>query len=723
MATPTIGTKKRLIIMLLLVSLSVFGLIVRLGYIQIITGEELKKNALEQWARDITINAKRGVIYDRKGRKLAVSISTDTVVCIPADIKEPEETAKKLAEILEMDEKKIYDKITKKVNYLILERWISSEQSNKLAEEDLRGIRIIDDTKRYYPFGNFAPYILGFTNVDQVGLYGVEKTYDKYLTGVPGRYIMTTDAVGRQLPYGYEKFYEPEDGASIVLTLDETIQHFAEKAALEAWVKNKAKTVSVIVMEPKTGDILAMAQKPDFDPNNPRESMDEKLNEEWKSLPQDQQVQNWYNMWRNFAVNDIYEPGSTFKIITAAAGLEENVVTPDSQFYCNGYFRDIPGVVLKCWRYYNPHGSQTFTEGVQNSCNIVFIDVGRRLGKEDFYKYIRAFGFGERTGIELTGEQFGLVRKPENTKEVELATMAFGQGISVTPIQLITAVSAVANGGNLMEPRVVKELIDPEGNVLQKFEPEVKRKVISEKTSKEMLEILESVVSEGTGKNAYVPGYRVGGKTGTAQKVIDGRYAASKYIASFASIAPANDPKIAVLVVIDEPSNGSYYGGVVAAPVAGQVIKDTLNYMDIEPQYTEEELIAMGETLVVIPDVRNKMITEASKILIKAGLNHTEIPNVTKESVVTDQFPLPNTKVKKGSMVDIYIDSKKIKDNMIIVPNLTGKTAKEVTSILNDLKLKFKFTGDGIVTNQKPKPGEEVDFDSVIEVEFSAKKE
>ncbi|EOD01256.1 stage V sporulation protein D [Caldisalinibacter kiritimatiensis] len=724
MASPTIKTKKRLIVMLFAVSFAIFALIARLGYIQIVQGEELKKEALEQWARDITINAKRGIIYDRKGKKLAVSVNTDTVVCTPADVKEPKRTANILSEILDMDKDEVYKKITKRVNYIILKRWIDKDKSEKLREADLNGIKIIDDTKRYYPFGNFASYILGFTDVDQVGLYGVERTYNKYLTGVPGRLVMTTDAVGRQLPYGYEKFYEPEDGVSLVLTLDETIQHFAEKAALEALVKNKAKKVSIIIMEPNTGEILAMAQKPDFDPNEPRVPLDGEKKEEWNNLPITEKQKKWYDMWRNFAVNDSYEPGSTFKIITAAAGLEENIVTPESEFYCNGYITDIPGAKLKCWRYYNPHGHETFVEGVQNSCNVVFVTVGRRLGAETMYRYIKAFGFGEKTGIDLTGEQSGLVRRPDNMKEVELATISYGQGISVTPIQLVTAISAVANGGKLMQPMIVKKLVDVEGKVVHKFEPEVKKRVISEETSETLLKILETVVSEGTGKNAYVPGYRVGGKTGTAQKVIDGRYASGKYIASFVAIAPVNDPKITALVVIDEPSNGAYYGGVIAAPVAGQVIEETLKYLDVERQFTEKEISESKEIMVTVPDVTNKTISEASRTLISAGLDHnTEIPNVSRKAIVIDQFPLPNTKVKKGSMITLYVQSKRKENNKVVVPSLTGKSMDEVTKLLNELNLDYKFKGNGKVINQNPKPGAEVDYNSVIEVEFGSRKQ
>jgi stage V sporulation protein D (sporulation-specific penicillin-binding protein) len=718
---PTVSTKRRLIVTLFFVSLIVFALVVRLGVIQIVQGEELKKQALEQWTRGIPIKAKRGVIYDRKGKKLAISVSRDTVWCRPADIKDATKTAKTAAEILQLDEEEVYEKITSKKSVVKIKQWIEKEESDALRKADLSGIDIVDDNKRFYPFGSFAAYILGHTDIDQVGQYGVEKTFNKYLTGVPGKWVKTTDAVGRQLPYDNEALYEAKDGLSTVLAIDETIQHFAEKAALETMITHNAKNVSIIIMEPKTGDILAMATKPDYDPNSPRIPTNEGLAEEWGNLPADELYKKWYDMWRNFPINDNYEPGSTFKIITAAAGLEENVVTPQSQFYCDGYVRQINSGSrpIKCWRYYNPHGSQTFVQGVQNSCNEVFVELGLRLGAEKFYEYIRAFGFGETTGITLPGETAGLVTSPKYIKDVNLATISFGQGIAVTPIQLVTAVSAVANGGNLMKPRLVKELIDEEGNVVHRYEPEIKRKVISEETSNTLRKILESVVAEGTGKNAYVPGYRVGGKTGTAQKVIDGRYADGKYVASFVAIAPTNDPKIVALVIIDEPSNGAYYGGQIAAPVAGQVIKDTLNYLDVEPQFTEEEKKENESKTIVVPNVINKTIKEASKTILSLGLNYdTDAYYVESDAIIKDQFPASGAVVKKGSNIDLYMESTRRENNKVIVPDLTGKTSQQVTDLLNSVNLRFEYTGTGVVSEQIPKAGTEVDFNSLVQVHF-----
>lgn len=657
MTSPSNASKKRLLVAFIIVIIISFALIIRLGYIQIVKGEELKKGALEQWTKGIEIKAKRGVIYDRNGKELAISVSSHTVWASPANIVDAQNTAKKLAEVLSLDEETVYKKITKKTNVEKIKQWISQEETKKLRELNLPGIEIVDDNKRFYPYGDFASYILGFTDIDSNGLYGIEKTYDKYLSGTPGRWVKTEDARGVQMPYDGEKVYEPENGLNVILTIDETIQHFAEKAATKTLESTNAKNVSIIMMEPKTGDILAMANMPQYDPNNPREPLSEEKKTQWENLSQEELQKKWFDMWRNFAINDSYEPGSTFKVITASAALEEGVVDLNSHFYCNGFVRDIPGAVLKCYRWYNPHRDQSFKEALQNSCNVAFVNIGRRVGKEKLYEYIKAFGFGEPTGIELTGEQGGIIpSNVDSIKEVNLATMSYGHGIAVTPIQLITAVSAIGNEGKLMTPRIVSSLTDDEGNVVKVIEPEVKRQVISKETAKTMLELMEGVVSEGSGSNAYVPGYRVAGKTGTAQKIIDGRYAPGKYIGSFVAIAPADDPKIAVLVIVDEPE-GIYYGGSVAAPAAGELIEETLSYLEVERKFTEEEK-KKYEYTEVVPNVINMKISEAGKILSGLGFRYsTESYNIEEDSIVVEQFPLPGTEVTRGSIIDLYLNT------------------------------------------------------------------
>lgn len=690
-------------------------LIYRLGKLQVFESDELRKGALEQWTKSIEIKPKRGIIYDRNGKKLAVSVNAFTVWATPADIKDPEKTSKAIAEVLDIDEKTINEKITQRQSVVKIKQWITGEEANELRKLNLSGVSVVEDNKRYYPNENFASYILGFTDIDNNGLDGIEKIYDDYLTGTPGKWMKMTDAANRQLPYDGEKIYEPQNGTSIVLTVDETIQYFAEKAAQQALIEQKAKNVSVIVMEPNTGDILAMTTKPDFDPNNPREPLDDKLKKQWKDLPVEELNEKWYELWRNFAVSDIYEPGSTFKVITAAAALEENTATLDTHYYCNGFIRDIKGAVLKCVRWYNPHGSQSLREAMNNSCNVAFVNMGRQLGKENFYKYIKAFGFGEKTKIDLLGEQPGII--PSSTdviKEVNLATMSYGHGIAVTPIQLINAVSAISNGGDLMKPRLVKEMVDDEGKIVNSFEPEVIRKVVSKQTSKTVLSLLESVVSEGSGSRAYIPGYKVGGKTGTAQKIIDGRYAPGKYIGSFVGVAPIDNPQIAILVIVDEPSAGTYYGGSVAAPVAKTVLEETFNYLEIPPKYSEDDEVI---EMVKVPDVRNKTIGNAGRILTELDLKYTtEYAELTNESKIIDQFPLPGVEVQVGSIVDLYMDAKAT--NKLTMPYLVGKSKDEVIKILNDMNLKYDLKGKGNAVMQDPQPGEEIDKNIKIVVKF-----
>ena len=716
MNTPVKSSKTRLKVALAVAVVLVTTLTIRLGYLQIYKGDDLRKGALEQWTKSIDIKPKRGVIYDRKGSRLAVSVNAFTVWAYPADIKDPEKTALTIAEILDMDVDLIYEKITKKQSSEKIKQWITTEEANVLRQQRLSGISVVDDNKRYYPNGNFASHILGFTNIDNVGLTGIERIYDNYLTGIPGKWMKMTDAANRQLPYDGEKIYESTDGTSLVLTIDETIQHFAEKAAEQALFDNKALNVSIVIMEPKTGDILAMVSKPDFDLNNPREPVDEKLKEEWANLPMDQLQDKWNDLWRNFNVNDIYEPGSTFKLITAAAALEENTTSLNHHYFCNGFYREIKGVQLKCARWYNPHGDQSLREAFNNSCNIAFINIGRQLGKEKFYEYVKAFGFGQKTEVDLLGEQRGIIPSGVDViKEVNLATMSYGHGVAVTPIQLVNAVSAMSNGGYLMKPRLVKELIDSEGNVVTTFEPEIKKQVISKETSDALLSMMETVVSDGSGTRAQVPGYRVGGKTGTALKIIDGRYAQGKYIASFVGVAPIDDPQFVILVNVDEPE-GVYYGGTVAAPIAQNILAETFNYIEIPPQYTDEELEG-NIPKVVVPDLKNLLIGEAGKTLTELGLRYTtEYLELNNDSTVIEQFPSAGVEVQKGSIIDLYLNT--LPGNTVSMPYLIDMTKEQVIKTLNDMNLEYTLTGDGVAIEQNPLPGEEITTGTKISVEF-----
>lgn len=656
MKASTISNKRRLIVSLLLILIVIFLLIVRIGYLQIVKGEEFKKEALEQWTRGIPVKPKRGIIYDRNKKKLAVSISKDTVWARPADIdkKNPDKVARELSQILKLDEKEVAEKIKSKQNLIKIKQWVEEEESEKVRKGKFKGIEIVEDNKRYYPNKNFAAHIIGHTNVDQVGQYGIERIFNDSLTGVAGKWVKTTDAVGRQLPYDYEKLYEAKNGLNVVLTLDETIQAFAEKLSLQTQVKHNAKNASIMVMDVKTGEILAMANKPDYDPNEPRLPADKELAKQWEEISQEERQKRWFEMWRNFPINDNYEPGSTFKIITSASGLEEGLVNEKTQFYCGGRITKVQNGG-SCVR---PHGNQTLAEAIRNSCNVAMADIGLELGSKQFYKYLKDFGFGEKTNVSLTGETSGIIpNSPDSIKDINLTTISYGYGVAVTPMQLITAVSSVVNGGNLMKPQIVKELTDADGKVVEKFAPEVIRKPISKETSNKMLKMLEGAVSTEGSNEEFVEGYRVGGKTGTARKIVNGQYK-QVYVSSFIGVAPINNPKIAVLVIVDEPNpeSGGYYGNLVAKPAAGELIKETLEYLNIEPTEVPE-----GEESreVIVPDLRKKTMESAGEMILKEGLDYEiDVYSVEAKDIIKDQFPSPGTKVRRGSVIELYLDKK-----------------------------------------------------------------
>ncbi len=718
-----ISSKRRLVFTLVCVCVIFLALIIRVGYLQLVKGDWLREQAFMQQTRDIPIEAKRGTIYDRKGKALAISLTKSTVWAKPVEIKDPKTTARILAKILNKEEDEIFKKINKKNMGLVkLARWIEDDKAAEIRKAKISGIWIAEDNKRYYPYGNFASYVLGHVSADNSGVAGLELQYNKDLKGFPGRLVISTDASGREIPSGSEKYHESKDGTGIILTIDEVIQHYAEKAINKALEINNAKKVYTIVMDPKTGDILAMAAKPDYNPNDPRTPIYPLFEEEIAQYEEKDKIKGWFKMWRNSIVNDTYEPGSTFKLITSAAGLEEGVVTPEEEFYDKGYII-VGGRRIKCWRYYRPHGQETFTQAVQNSCNPVFVEVGQRLGVDKLYEYINDFGLTNPTGIDLPGEEKGLIYNKKHVGPVELATMSFGQSISVTPIQLITAISAIANDGKLMKPRLVKEFVDTKENVVKKFEPKEVRQVISPETSKTLRQIMESVVSEGSGKVAYIPGYHVGGKTGTAQKVIDGRYAKGRYITSFVGMAPANDPKVVVLAVLDEPTGDSVFGSTTAGPIVKEILYDTLRYLEVKPNYTEEERQSLIKEEVVVPEVRNLKLSQAGKALLENKLNFIVEPNMYADGdeKIIDMFPKPESKVPMESNIILYVkggNNQAVEMAKIVIPDLTGKTLREASTILQKLGLKLKPIGSGVAINQSPMPDTEVDVNSIVTVEF-----
>ncbi|ADQ07626.1 stage V sporulation protein D [Caldicellulosiruptor hydrothermalis 108] len=716
MKEASIKIKKRILFVMAIFFLSFVLLVGRLFYLQLIKGEELKKRAFSQWTRERLVAPKRGSIVDRNGKILAMSITAETVVASLNQIKDKEWTAKVLSGILQMDYQKILNKLnTKGVSDIYIARNIDKEKADKIRKYALPGIYLTGGTKRVYPNGNFLAQVLGFTGIDDQGLSGLELYYDKYLRGKPGAISAQTDASGRAAPFSEEFFKKPIDGYDLMLTIDETIQHFAEKYAQKALYDNKAKSVTIIVEKVKTGEILAMTSKPDFDPNKPFELIYKDKFPDFDKLSQAEKNKIVQSMWRNRALTDTYEPGSTFKIVTAAAGLEEGVVNENSQFYCRGYVK-VANAILKCWRYYNPHGSENFVEGVQNSCNPVFIEVGQRLGKEKLYKYINLFGFGQKTGIDLPGEAKGIIQPLNRVGPVELATISFGQGISATPIQVISMINAVANDGVWVQPHVVKAIYDKDKKLIKSFDTPRKRRVLDQDVARRLKTILQSVVSNGTGHNAYLLGYKVAGKTGTSQKYDK---TSKKYIASFGGFAPADNPEVSVLVIIDEPDPSLYYGGLIAAPVARDLLNDILRYLDIQPQYTAEELKQIEfYKEYIVPNTIGMNIEDAKKEIYNNKFNAKVIGSGDK---VIDQVPKAGFMLKEGSTIVLFTHA--MSQTTVDVPNVVGLSSQDAQKVLANSLLNIKVKGiKGKIIRQNPQPGTKVPIGSIVEVEIADKE-
>lgn len=637
MKVSTVSRRRRLLWSLLLLILMFAALVVRLAYVQIGKGAELSAKAEESWRRNIPFVAKRGNILDRNGEALVTNISTPTIMAIPVQIKEPDKTAKLLSSMLGMNEADVKKIITKRGSMVERikpgGRKITMELAQEIRDLKLPGIVVAEDNKRYYPYGGLAAHILGFTGIDNQGLTGTEKKYDDKLSGLNGSISYLSDAGGRLMPGSSEKYMQPRDGLHLKLTTDKSIQAIMERELDQAMVKYQANASWAIAMNPKNGEILAMASRPGYSPGKYREY--------------DAEIYN-----RNLPIWMTYEPGSTFKIITLAAALEEGKVDLKNDHFFDSGAVEVGGARLRCWKR-GGHGSQTFMEVVQNSCNPGFVALGQKLGKETLFQYIRDFGFGAKTGVDLIGEENGILFKLSRVGPVELATTAFGQGVSVTPIQQVAAVSAAINGGKLYTPHVAKAWVHPEtGEVVDEVKPEPVRQVISEETSKKVREALESVVAKGTGRPAFIDGYRVGGKTGTAQKVINGRYSSTEHIVSFIGFAPADDPQIVVYAAVDNPK-GIQFGGVVAAPIVQNILEDSLHYMKV-PQRKDQlaREYRYGETpIVTVPDLVGATVQELYEelnmnfVLAKSGTGNT----------VISQAPKPGSRVERGSTIRIYM--------------------------------------------------------------------
>jgi len=632
--------KKRIITVFFFCVLLFLIIMFRLGYVQFVLGKQLTEEAIDLWSRDLLFEADRGLILDRNREPLTENVSAPTVLVIPRQIKNPEKVANQLAHILKMDEKKAYEYLTKNESIVRLHpegRKISEEQEKSLRSLNISGLYLVKDSKRHYPYNSYLAHVLGFTGIDNQGLMGLELSHEEKLKGKSGSISYFSDAKGHRINRLADLYYPPENGLHLQTTIDLNVQTIIERELDIAEVKYNPDGSMAIALNPKTGAILGMSSRPNFEPES-YQDFDARIFD------------------RNLPIWSTFEPGSTFKIITLAAALEEELIDLErDRFFDKGSIK-VGGANLRCWRS-GGHGSQTYLEVVENSCNPGFVNLGMNLGVDTLFSYIEKFGFGKKTGIDLEGEGSGIIFKRENVGPVELGTTSFGQGVSVTPIQQVAAVAAAVNGGYLYEPYIAEAWIDPTTDqIVEKREPKLKGQVISEETSKEIRFALESVVAKGTGRPAYVDGYRVGGKTGTAQKVgKDGRYMQNNYILSFIRFAPADDPEIVVFLAIDNPKNTIQFGGVVAAPIVGTIIEDSLSALNIERRTDgmEKEYMWPEQPKIKVPDLIGLKKGELMEYMVNLS-----IETYGEGDYVVDQSPRPGTSVEQGSTIRLYLSKK-----------------------------------------------------------------
>ncbi len=701
---------------------------------QILKHDYYEQKAVSQQTKDTLIAPQRGAIYDRNMTTLAESATIDTIAIDPSQLRREkdklsaEELSAFLAETLGLDYDSVFKKTQKNTSYEYIMKKVTKLSADEIrlyaSEKKSKAIIFEEDSKRYYPYGNFAAHILGFVGSDNQGLSGVESAFDNELKGTAGR-IIGAKKGDTEMPFEYEQYVEAQDGHNLVLTIDEVIQHFLEKYLDQARVEyGLRKKATGIVVNVNTGEILALAVKEDFDPNSPGTITNEAvlLDLEKQKAEGNENAKSEYlqsTVWRNNAISDTYEPGSVFKMFTAAMALEEGSATMNSTYFCAGSVK-IGKYDIGCWKR-TGHGQQTFSQALENSCNPALMQMVAGVGRDAFYKYQEAFGFREKTGIDITGEGTSILHPYSNLKEVQLATSAFGQTFKVTPIQMIMAISAIANGGTLYKPQLVKEFRNSDGMVVESFAPTVKRQVISKETSQLMCQVLRDVVSKGTAKNANIVGFQIAGKTGTSEKRdefdAEGNADRTKRIASFGGFAPANNPQIALLVILDEPANPSMGGGQIAAPTFRNIMADTLNYLGIEPQYSENE---MGAIEVVVPTFNETIIENARTSLKKVGLE----PQIIGDGdTVIDQIPKANSKIPYGSKVYLFTQEG-VGERNTTVPDLTGMTIAKANQVLAKNNLNIKITGattaDAKVKNQKPAAGVQAQIATIVTVELQS---
>ncbi len=687
------------------VFVALFGALgVRLFDLQILQAEQLQLRAQAQWTSESTIQPTRGRIADRNGTVLAQSATAYTLSVSPRQVRDAQALAKVIAPVIDADAEVIAKKAGDTTRGgVTLKRQLTRETAQEiksLMAQDasngaqlLTGLYLEEESRRYYPMGELACQLLGLTTIDGVGQAGLEQSLDSYLSGKAGRVLEEIDGKGRELSYSASEYIAAVEGGSVSLTIDASIQSFAEKAAREAMSVNNAKAVRVLVMQPQTGEILAMVNKPDYDLNDPPRN----------------DVESLTALMRNRCITDAYEPGSTFKILTAAAALDSGLVTPEEGFYCSGSIH-VDGGKIRCWG--KPHGAQTFAQALENSCNPVFVEMGLRLGVERFYDYLSAFGLGKPTGLDMQGEAAGILISEQRCKRVDIARIGFGQSVAVTPVQLLTAASSVVNGGRLLTPYIVKEIRNGNGDVIQQGSAKLRGTTVSEETSRTMRRLLEGVVENGGGKNAAVKGYRIGGKTGTAQVYVDGVVSSDKHIGSFLGFAPIDDPQLGVLVIVEEAEVAVDFGSVTAAPYARDILEQTLLYMGISPETDAQA------SMVCTPNVVGQTLADAAQAVRQVGL---DCVFDGEGGTVTGQLPAAGAEMAEGSIMMLYVDNlTDLRDNgKVQVPDAAGLSVLEANRLLRSYGLKLRIEGGGLAVKQDPAAGKEVFPSAEVTVTFA----
>ena len=695
---------RKRVLTLLVILIFLFGILAcRIAYLTTARSAELTSRGVRQWTREGTVYARRGNILDTNGQTLVMSATAYIVSVEPGKVRDAEAFARIVSPILGLSEEKVAEKAANRgKSSVTLKRQVSRETADRLRQlkqskdaetaEAASALLFDEDVRRVYLRGAFLTQTLGLVNVDGVGQSGLEQQYETLLRGEAGRSMRSVDGKARPIYDSGNLYIEPQDGSTVRLTIDATIQEIVEKAMRECYEVNKAQAVHAIAMDVYTGAVLAMCSKPDYDPNDP---------------PRDQ-LDALQSLMRIRLISDSYEPGSTFKILTAAAALDSGVTAPEDGFYCSGKIK-VDGDTIKCWG--NPHKAETMAQALQNSCNPVFVELALRMGTERFYQYLHAFGLGSKTHIDLQGEESGILIPVNSVKNVDLARIGFGQSVAVTPVQLLTAACSVVNGGRLMRPYLLKEAVSPDGTVLYRTSPKVVSTPISEETSLTMRKLLEDVVAIGGAKNARIPGYRIGGKTGTAQVYKDGRIVRNVHIGSFLGFAPADDPRIALLVIVDEADTPVDYGGTTAAPFARQILEDVLPYLGYQPDEGEDS------EPVQVPDVTGQPLWEARRTLSSMGL---KVLDDGGSGSVTAQMPSAGATLRNGGQMMLYTYDEALPETetLVCVPDVSGKSIASAASLLRQRGLEMEIDGSGFAVSQEPAAGSFLAPDSVVLVHF-----